>query len=106
METDHENARFLGESLEKLGLRLTRRVDTNMVWAEMPCTGDELQMAVAKRGLRVFGGDDKEMRFVIHSQTPRKAVEELVAGIRDYLQKRDDWEGYSSRNGLESINVT
>ncbi|KAJ3036751.1 Threonine aldolase [Rhizophlyctis rosea] len=78
---DHENATLLATGLSKLWFRITKRVDTNMVWAEAPVsTADEIETILREAGVRCFGGEGTEMRFVVHSGVGREGVE-YVLGV-------------------------
>ncbi|KAJ3014063.1 hypothetical protein HKX48_005345 [Thoreauomyces humboldtii] len=87
---DHANAAYLAEALVGLdaGFTLTKSVDTNMVWVASPVTADELAAELGKHGIKIFGGSEREIRFVVHLQTPRKECERLVKIIGDFVKSR------------------
>ncbi|RKO87508.1 hypothetical protein BDK51DRAFT_39175 [Blyttiomyces helicus] len=85
MSRDHAIAARLGQSLTSLGLRLTRRVDTNMVFFEAPCAADTVQKALLARGVLVFGGKGRDMRLVVHHQVGEEVVEVVVEVLGEFM---------------------
>ncbi|KAJ3273891.1 Threonine aldolase [Blyttiomyces sp. JEL0837] len=91
LKNDHENAKLLAEGLVKLGFPLTRKVETNMVWVDTTphgISGDQLQVELAKHGIKVFGGGVGESRWVLHHQTPREGVEKLLSVLQGLVANK------------------
>jgi threonine aldolase len=84
MQFDHANARTLSNGLEALGFNITcagGAPETNMVFAKPPgVQATQLVDALRKEGLLV-GTYDHALRFVLHHQTPREAVDTLLEAV-------------------------
>ena len=91
LHKDHENAAFLARSLQDLGLVLTKKCETNMVWvdfASFDLTADEVSAALAAKGIKIFSGSESEIRLVLHHQISRQAVVETISTIKQLLKNR------------------
>ncbi|KAI8847126.1 pyridoxal phosphate-dependent transferase [Chytridium lagenaria] len=61
LSVDHENARLLADGFEKMGFKLTKRCDTNMVWVEageVGVTAEELRVVLKEHGGVDFWWED------------------------------------------------
>lgn len=88
---DHELAVRLQDSLLALGVPLSKKVETNMVWVDLShwedVDAEKLSQFLAPRGIRCFGGHGaQEVRFVIHSQIPSEALAALVQSFQHFLK--------------------
>ncbi|KAJ3101697.1 Threonine aldolase [Phlyctochytrium planicorne] len=91
MSTDHENAKLLAQGFEKLGFKLTKRCDTNMVWLDgsaLGVTANELRDALKPHNVLIFGGG-AESRWVVHHQVNRKGVELALSVVQQFLVARN-----------------
>lgn len=59
-----------------------------MVWVEAPVSADVLQQVLEPKGIRIFGGMEKEVRFVVHSGVRMKGCERLVAALEEFFRDR------------------
>ncbi|KAJ3315499.1 Threonine aldolase [Boothiomyces sp. JEL0838] len=78
---DHIKAKYLANQLQQMGYKLTKKCDTNMVWIDMDVFGltcNDLEEALGKEGILVFGGSSSEMRLVVHSQITDQAIDKTV----------------------------
>ncbi|TPX30904.1 threonine---tRNA ligase [Synchytrium microbalum] len=81
MKGVHENAQYLASQLSKLGFKVSRKTETNMVWFEEGATGvgiDDIQNAASEKGIAMLGARGTECRLVLHHQVPREAIESLL----------------------------
>jgi threonine aldolase len=82
---DHANARFLAEAISRLpGLRVTHRVETNIVIFDVSGTGmttAEFSAALKSRGVIINGINAAEMRLLTHYDADRAACERALAAI-------------------------
>ena len=85
---DHANAAFLAAALQKLpGLEvLPHSGDTNMVFLRFKSADSvELANSLKAKGILVSAGSP--MRLVTHLDVDRKDIENLVAGLKDFLSR-------------------
>ncbi len=82
---DHENARFLAEELARIpGIRITHRVETNIVIFDISATGQssaEISAALKVRGILINGVNPVLMRAVTHYDVDRAACERAIEAI-------------------------
>jgi threonine aldolase len=76
---DHQAAEKLADALRKRGYEV-ETPETNMVWVHLPMTCTELSAKLAVKGLRVFGGEGKLCRLVIHHQN-RDHIQLLIDAL-------------------------
>ncbi|KAI8915067.1 pyridoxal phosphate-dependent transferase [Entophlyctis helioformis] len=91
MKTDHANASFLADSLVGLGFALARPTETNMVWVDgqpLGLTAQDVANVLSEVGVKMFGGEDTVMRWVIHHQVSRSDVERIVVALTAFLSAR------------------
>uniref|UniRef100_A0A0G4GDP0 Aromatic amino acid beta-eliminating lyase/threonine aldolase domain-containing protein n=1 Tax=Chromera velia CCMP2878 TaxID=1169474 RepID=A0A0G4GDP0_9ALVE len=80
MKRTHEDAKWFGSELEKLGFS-ARCTDTNQVWVKSGTTGcswNVLATVLGGMGVKMFAWDDETTRVVIHFQTPRENLEKVL----------------------------
>ena len=84
---DHANARFLAEAISRIpGLRVTHRVETNIVIFDVAGTAmttQEFSAALKSRGVLINGINHVEMRLLTHYDADRGACERALAAIED-----------------------
>ena len=84
---DHANARFLAEAISRIpGLRVTHRVETNIVIFDVAGTAmttQEFSAALKSRGVLINGINPVEMRLLTHYDADRGACERALAAIED-----------------------
>jgi len=89
MAIDHENATILARGIEQLGLRVVLPVESNQVWVDVSpanVTWDWLSHELRRKGLCVSGGGARcSGRLVTHLQTPRSAIDLLLAELSRLL---------------------
>lgn len=94
LKEDHSNAKYLAQQLAELGFEFTIPVETNMLWLDGKATGIPMerfaQALRSKRDIAIAAPpatapNPYTSRIVIHHQTPREAVDELLAGIREVI---------------------
>jgi threonine aldolase len=85
LHKDHENARLLAEGIEKVGMRLTRPCETNMVWFDtLGVCRRRIFERLRVEGIRVFEEEGAgEVRLVVHHQISRVAVGKVVRVLSD-----------------------
>ena len=49
-----------------------------MVWVEAPVSADVVERLLKEGGVRVFGGEATEMRFVVHREIGTEGVERVL----------------------------
>ncbi|KAJ3260040.1 Threonine aldolase [Chytriomyces hyalinus] len=92
LNEDHATAKLLAEKLTSYGFKVTRKVETNMIWfdsSSVGVTGDELQAALASKGVRVFGGSGREQRWVVHHQVTGECVEAVGEALANLFEQRN-----------------
>jgi threonine aldolase len=85
LHKDHENARYFATELEGLGFRLERPCETNMVWTDaspLNKTAQDISMFLEPHGIRVFGGASSSIRWVLHHQISREAIDMTLDLLR------------------------
>ncbi|KAI8813162.1 pyridoxal phosphate-dependent transferase [Cladochytrium replicatum] len=90
LKNDHVRAKRLAASLEQLGCRIAKRVDTNMVWVDISPTGIQTEMLMRsfeEHGVKNFGPSDGVMRVVIHHQVPDQAIDAFVKAVAGAVPK-------------------
>ena len=88
---DHENASYLAKSLQNLGLRITKKTDTNMVWvdfADFQLTADDICAELLEHGVKIFSGKGSELRLVLHHQIRREEIDKTLEIIELLLHKK------------------
>jgi len=88
MKEDHANARYLADSLQQLGYRITYPVDINMVYATATESAKSIGLyaeKLAAAGIVVTRTQDATVRLVTHLQVPRPAIDALLAMLREPL---------------------
>jgi threonine aldolase len=84
---DHANARFLAEAISRIpGLRVTHRVETNIVIFDVSGTGmttQEFSASLKSRGVLINGINPVEMRLLTHYDADRAACERALAAIEE-----------------------
>lgn len=91
LRIDHQNATYLSKGLESIGFTTTRRCDTSMVWIDTKKFGltcQDLADALEKHGIAVFGGQDHEMRFVLHHQISKEAIARTILVLKDLIKDK------------------
>lgn len=80
---DHENARLLGDGLQKLGIGLRFPVKTNMLFIDysgIGWTGEDWSRACAELGWKSRGGPTGT-RLVVHYGMEREDIEAFLEGL-------------------------
>ena len=80
---DHENARVLGEGLQKLGITLTFPVKTNMLFIDysgIGWTGEDWSQACVDLGWKSRGGPTGT-RLVVHYGIEREDIDAFLEGL-------------------------
>jgi threonine aldolase len=89
---DHANAQFLGDALARIpGIRVTHRVQTNIVIFDVSGTGKEapaLSERLKRCGVLVNPIDAKLMRLLTHHDVDRAACESALAVIEQEARRR------------------
>lgn len=88
LKDDHENASYLGESLEKLGFKLLFPVKTNMVFIDpgsVGLSGEDWVDLCANNGFKTSARRPNRVRLVTHYGIEREDLEKLVEGISTHL---------------------
>eukprot|EP01102_Stenamoeba_stenopodia_P004149 TRINITY_DN1432_c2_g1_i1.p1 TRINITY_DN1432_c2_g1~~TRINITY_DN1432_c2_g1_i1.p1 ORF type:complete len:390 (-),score=95.48 TRINITY_DN1432_c2_g1_i1:31-1131(-) len=95
---DHANAAHLGTKLKSLGFALANPIETNMVFVDSKATGVPMETFAeelkAKYGIVIAApaktaANPFVSRLVVHHQTPREAIDLLVGGIEEVLNKKE-----------------
>jgi threonine aldolase len=85
LEEDHKLAQYLGNQLKRLGCRLCRPVQTNMVFVDFEPIGLKITTLAkeleARYQVKIFDDSGYQLRLVIHMQTPKEAVDRLLRAI-------------------------
>ncbi|CDU22113.1 related to GLY1-L-threonine aldolase, low-specific [Sporisorium scitamineum] len=86
----HQLARYAGQELEKLGVRLTAPVETSMVFLDTSSIDIPISELVARAAslpvpIKLGGG-----RMVVHYQIEKQAIEDLLDLIRKMKQEKKD----------------
>lgn len=85
---DHENARLLGDGLQRLGIGLRFPVKTNMLFIDysgIGWTGEDWSKACSKLGWRSRGGPTGT-RLVVHYGMEREDIETFLEGLAELIQ--------------------
>lgn len=92
---DHEMAQLLSRELVRLGFRLLRPVETNMVFAESPMPHrhgwlrDTATEALRRRGVLIMAeGPGESLRLVTHRQTREPEIQRLTGAFEALLRRR------------------
>ena len=93
LENDHDNAKYLADSLETIeNLRVFReRLDINLVFFTLPETvieEDKLVQGLFEAGFKVSGKSHGEYRFVTSNNITRKDIDELVTKMKELIKNR------------------
>lgn len=83
LKEDHDNAKFLGDGLQKLGINLRFPVKSNMLFIDYSSIGwkaDDWSNACAKLGWKSRGGA-YGTRLVVHYGMEREDIEVLLEGL-------------------------
>jgi threonine aldolase len=87
LEEDHRNARFLAGELARIpGIRVTHRVETNIVIFDVSGTGlapAEVSLRLKQRGVLINGIDACHMRLLTHHDVDRQACERALVVIEE-----------------------
>jgi threonine aldolase len=89
LREDHENARFLSDGLQKLGIKLRFPVKTNMLfidYSSIGWTGEDWSKACASLGWK-SGGGPSGTRLVVHYGMEREDFEKLLNGLAVLIDK-------------------
>ncbi len=84
---DHENARLLGDGLQRLGIGLRFPVKTNMLFIDytgIGWTGEDWSKACARLGWKSRGGTTGT-RLVVHYGMERDDVEAFLEGLAELI---------------------
>ncbi len=85
---DHENARLLGDGLQRLGIGLRFPVKTNMVFIDysgIGWTGEDWSRACAELGWRSRGGPTGT-RLVVHYGMEREDIRSFLEGLAELIE--------------------
>ncbi|KAN0063960.1 hypothetical protein ACQY0O_003566 [Thecaphora frezii] len=100
----HDMAKYVARELEKLGVRLTAPVETNMVFMDTSSIGIPISELVSRAAalaepIKLGGG-----RTVCHHQTDRAAVDDLLSLIKTMAEEKKIGKGRPSSdpNGVAS----
>ena len=93
MSVDHENARYLASSLQSLGVRITKRVDTNMVFFDTSPISPSLTMSYLEsklltEGIKIFGGDSTQGRLVLHHHITKQDIDRFTNVLERILKNK------------------
>jgi len=83
LQEDHDNAKLLGDGLQKLGINLRFPVKTNMLfidYSDIGWAGKDWSEACAKLGWRSRGGATGT-RLVVHYGMEREDIEAFLEGL-------------------------
>ncbi|SJX65389.1 related to GLY1-L-threonine aldolase, low-specific [Sporisorium reilianum f. sp. reilianum] len=89
----HQLARYAGQELEKLGVRLTAPVETSMVFLDTASIDIPIAELVARAAalpvpIKLGGG-----RMVVHYQIEKQAIDDVLELIRTMKQEKKDGTG-------------
>lgn len=112
LQATHQLARYAGQELEKLGVRLTAPVETSMVFLDTSSIGIPISELVSRAAalpapIQLGGG-----RMVVHYQIEKQAIDDLLDLIRVMKKEKADGTGPAnaaaadSGAGLYSNNMT
>lgn len=90
LHVDHENARYLGEQLNKLdGISADMdQIKINMVFwkAEQPkFRSEEFVAFMLEHGVKVYGILVDEYRFVTHNDVTREDIDRIIGLMKEYI---------------------
>ena len=90
----HRLATFLAQQLSLLEIKITRPVETNMVWfsftepkLQLKKSHTELVELLQAVGIRISDASS-EFRLVLHFQIDQKACEQLVKIFKTYIESQ------------------
>jgi threonine aldolase len=91
LHEDHENARFLGDLLAELpGVTVDKsKIKINMVFwkcANPAFCSDDFAAFMLKRNIKISGIIVDEYRFVTSNDISRSNVEEVIQGVKAYIE--------------------
>jgi threonine aldolase len=81
LHNDHMNARYLSLELIRLGFVLSKPCETNMVWVDTNgygMTPKQICSLLEPNGIRIFEGEGNSIRWVLHHQISREAIEKTI----------------------------
>ncbi|MCX6642865.1 MAG: threonine aldolase, partial [Candidatus Bathyarchaeota archaeon] len=87
---DHDNAKFLGEGLQKLGFKLQYPIKTNMIFIDysgIGWKGEDWNKACASFGFK-SGGGPYGTRLVCHYGIEREDIESLLNGLSEIIESK------------------
>lgn len=96
LQGTHQLARYAGRELEKLGVRLTAPVETNMIFMDTSSIDIPLSELVSRAAalpnpVKLGGG-----RMVVHYQIEKQAVDDVLELIKTMKQEKKDGTGPSA----------
>ena len=83
LKEDHDNAKYLGEGLQKLGIKLRFPVKTNILfidYSSIGWTGQDWSNSCAKLGWR-SGGGATGTRLIVHYGIEREDIAQFLEGL-------------------------
>ena len=90
LHVDHENARYLGEQLNKLdGISANMdQIKINMVFwkaAQSNFRSEEFVTFMLEHGVKVYGILVDEYRFVTHNDVTREDIDGVISLMKEYI---------------------
>ena len=91
LDVDHKNAQYLSTELQRLGFKLFRPTETNMVWADVKDLGFDAEMVssyLGGFGIRTLGAKNETvMRFVVHHQNTRESIDKTLSLLKYFVEQ-------------------
>lgn len=87
LKEDHDNAVHLATGLKALGFTILRPVETNIVFADLaPLHVKVVAKTLKENDIIIAEKEGSVTRFVIHLQTPRQSVDQLLRLLKTFLR--------------------